>query len=126
MDNNANTFIILLSAGIWEKEVRLLQFGNINFEEVYRLAEEQSVMGLVAAGIEHVVDIKVPQEIKLSFAGNALQSEQRNFAMNEFMAKLIERMRESSIDAILVKGQGVARCYSRVVFQLVCLTVFFG
>ena len=48
--------------------------------EIYcgkRLAEEQAVVGVVAAGIErHNVD--VPLEVKLQFVGSTLQIEQRN------------------------------------------------
>lgn len=32
-----------------------LHYNRIDFNEVYRLAEEQSVVGLVAAGIDHIV-----------------------------------------------------------------------
>ena len=54
--NNRNTnieaFFALLRAGLWEKEVRLIQYDQINYDEVYRLAEEQAVEGLITAGIE--------------------------------------------------------------------------
>lgn len=52
---------------------------------MYRFAQEQSVVGLVAAGLEHVQDVKVPQNVALSFAGATLQLEHRNKAMNEFV-----------------------------------------
>ena len=67
--NNNQKAFLLVRAGLWETEARLARFEPIDFMEVYRLAEEQSVVGLVAAGIEHVEDIKVPQDCALSFAG---------------------------------------------------------
>ena len=71
MKTNTNTkaFFELVRAGLWEKEVRLSNYENIDFAEVYPLAEEQSVIGMVAAGIDHVVDVKVPQAWALQFAG---------------------------------------------------------
>lgn len=60
-----DAFLELLKVGLWEKEVNLAQFGYIDFKEIYRIAEEQSVVGLIAAGLDYVVDIKVPQEITL-------------------------------------------------------------
>ena len=74
-------------------------------------------MGLVAAGLEHVVDVKVPQEIALTFAGSTLQIEQRNLAMNEFVAKLIEQLRAKDVYALLAKGQGIAQCYERPLWR---------
>lgn len=117
LDNNTRAFFALVKAGLWEQEVRLSQFGQIDFDEVFRLAEEQSVVGLVTAGIEHVVDVKVPQEIVLQFIGTALQLEQQNLAMNEYVAQLIEQLRKEDIYSILVKGQGIAQCYERPLWR---------
>lgn len=85
LDNNTRAFFALVKAGLWEQKVRLSQFGQIDFDVVFRLAEEQSVVGLVTAGIEHVIDVKVPQEIVLQFIGSSLQLEQQNLAMNEYV-----------------------------------------
>ena len=114
---NEQVFFELLRAGLWEKEARLSTFDTIDFKEVLRLAEEQSVEGLVAAGLEYVTDVKVPKEDVLQFVGSALQIEQRNQAMNAFVAKLIGRLRESGVYAILVKGQGIAQCYEKPLWR---------
>lgn len=115
--NNQQAFFTLLRAGLWEKKVRLAQIDDIDFNVVYRLSEEQSVVGLVAAGIEHVENVKIPQNIVLSFVGSALQLEQRNVAMNDYVAKLIDKLRNYDIYAILVKGQGIAQCYERPLWR---------
>lgn len=116
-ENNRITFFELLIAGLWEKEVRLSQYKDIDFNEIYRLAEEQSVVGLVVAGLEHVEDVKVPKEVALQFAGQTLQLEQRNKMMNGFVAELIERLRKEDIYCLLVKGQGIAQCYDRPLWR---------
>ena len=103
----------MVRAGLWETDVQLLQYGSIDFKEIYRLAEEQSIVGLVAAGIEHVVDCKIPKEEALQFVGTALQLEQRNHTLNDFLVWLVKRLREGQIHPLLVKGQGVAQCYER-------------
>ena len=50
--DNANTqvFFALLRAGLWKQGVRLQPYGDIDFQAVYDLADEQSVVGLIAAG----------------------------------------------------------------------------
>lgn len=113
INNNQQAFFALVRAGLWEKEVRLLPYGDIDYAEVMRLAQEQAVVGLVAAGLEHVTDVKVPQVWALQFAGQTIQLEQRNKAMNQFIAGLIAKMREADIYTFLVKGQGIAQCYER-------------
>lgn len=116
-DNTLEAFFALVRGGLWEQEVQLQQYGEIDFSELMKLAEEQSVVGLVAAGLEHVTDLKLPKEIVLQFVGQALQLEQRNVAMNNFIALLIERMKEVGIYSLLVKGQGVAQCYERPLWR---------
>lgn len=115
LDNNTKAFLELVRAGLWEKEARLSQFGRVDYEEVMRLAEEQSVVGLVAAGIDGIKKLRedgfaIPIEIKLQFIGQSLQIEQRNQAMNRFISELVEKMREKGIYTLLVKGQGIAQC----------------
>ncbi len=116
-DNNQNTFLELVKAGLWEKNVQLSTFGNIDISEVYRLAEEQSVIGLVTAGLEYVEDTKFSKEIVLQFVGHALQIEQRNQAMNLFVADLVDKLRQSDIYSLLLKGQGIAQCYERPLWR---------
>lgn len=113
LDNNQQAFFVLVRAGLWETEVRLAPFEKVDFHEVYRLAEEQSVVGLVAAGLEHVVDVKLPQEVALTFVGSTLQLEQRNLAMNSYINVLNKRLELAGIHSVLIKGQGVGQCYER-------------
>lgn len=98
---------------------------EVDWNVVYRLAEEQSVVGLVAAGIDAVLGsglkVKgpplVPQAVALQFIGQTLQIEQHNKAMNDFVARLIEKLRENDIYAVLVKGQGIAQCYEKPLWR---------
>ena len=72
-DNTVDAFFALVRAGLWEKDVNLSSFGEIDYNLLLQLAEEQSVVGLVAAGMEHVSDVKLPKEDVLQFVGQALQ-----------------------------------------------------
>lgn len=114
---NQRAFFALVRAGLWEQDVCISPFGQIDFNEVYRFAEEQSVVGLVAAGIEHVVDVKVPQEVALTLAGSSLQLEQQNRYMNEFIERLIARLCKENVYAVLVKGPGIAQCYEKPLWR---------
>ncbi len=109
-------FFDLLRAGLWEKDVRLTDSKNIEISEVYKISSEQSVVGLVAAGIEHVsAEYRLSQDVVLIFVGDTLQLEQRNKAMNVFIPKLMDAFKD--VKALLVKGQGIGQCYERPLWR---------
>lgn len=115
--NNQEAFFAILKAGIWEKECQILPYSSVDFEALRQLAEEQSVIGLIAAGLEHVTDVKVPKADVLQFIGQTLQMEQRNTAMNYFIGVLVDKMKDTGIRTLLVKGQGIAQCYERPLWR---------
>lgn len=116
LSSNQQAFLALVSAGLWEKDVLLSPYLDIKWQEVYRLATEQSVLGLVLAGLEHS-DAKPPKELLLQWIGEIQQLEQRNKAMNLFVVELISRLRKETVHCLLVKGQGVAQCYERPLWR---------
>lgn len=115
--NNREAFLSLVKAGLWGTDVEMGKYGTTDYEEIMRLAEEQSVVGLVTAGLEHVQDTKLPKDMLLQFVGQTIQLEQQNLAMNQFIASTIEKMRRAGIYTLLVKGQGVAQCYERPLWR---------
>lgn len=117
LSNTQALFFPLLRAGLWEKDVQFPPDVIIPFEEVYRLASEQSVVGLVTAGLEHVVGEKTFRHGVMSFLSDVLVQEQRNVAMNSFIATLVEDLREAGVSVMLVKGQGIAQCYERPMWR---------
>jgi len=117
VDDNTLAFFEFLRGGLWEKEVQLSGYELIDFKLINQLAEEQSVVGVVTAGLEHVVDVKVPQEILLQFIGSTLQIEQQNKLMNEFVERLNGRLRGKEVYTLLIKGQGIAQCYERPLWR---------
>ena len=116
-ENVFQDFLALVCAGLWEKEARLLKYWENNLLDVLGLAEEQSVVGLVAAGVERVTDGRPAKKDVLQFIGRVTQLEQRNYAMNDFVGVMVDKMREAGIHTVLVKGQGVAQCYERPLWR---------
>ena len=113
-------FLALVRAGLWEGELFYKPSSKfhkpVDWQEIYRLAQEQSVLGLVLAGLEHSQD-KPPQQILLQWIGEVQCLEQQNVAMNRFLAELVEKMRRADIYTLLVKGQGIAQCYKRPLWR---------
>lgn len=122
MDKNEKAFFELVKAGLWGdgySEIRI--DGTTDWNEVYQLAQEQSVQGLVLQGIDwfkvHNSGFTVPQVLLLQWIGEVQIIEQRNEDMNAFVAELIETLRRNDVYAILVKGQGIAQCYEKPLWR---------
>ena len=118
LDDNQSTFFELLRAGLWgngNPDIRIEGTTDWNF--IYRLAQEQSVQGLLLQGIEElrakILELSVPRVLLLQWIGEVQVIEQRNKEMNAFIAELIEKLRKADIYALLVKGQGIAQCYEK-------------
>lgn len=117
LTNNQQTFLSLVRAGLWENEAFFLPIGEIDFGALFDLAVRQSVIGLIAAGVEHNSGIKIPQEILLKFASSAFQLERRNRSMNSFVGSLVEHLQNYNVRVLLVKGQGIAQCYEKPLWR---------
>lgn len=117
LNKNQQAFFELLRAGLWSDgnpDMRIDE--TTDWQEVYKLASEQSVLGLVLAGLEHS-DMKPPQMLLLQWIGEVQIIEQRNKEMNVFIADLIEILRKNDIYTLLVKGQGIAQCYEKPLWR---------
>ena len=123
LNKNQEAFFALLKAGLWEKDVQLLPYDDIDFEYILKTAEEQSIIGLIAAGIDKLkkldanLNVNIPKTVACQFIGQTLKLEERNKAMNRFISELIRKMQNASIYTILIKGQGVAQCYERPLWR---------
>lgn len=130
MSKDTGAFLALLRTRLWEEfndnnlpalQACGLSGSNLNeglFEcldwgEALRLAEEQSVVGLIAAGVEKLPAGTLPLTEKLTLLGKCQLIEQRNVAMNRIIDDLMMKLHETGIKAVLVKGKGVAQCYER-------------
>ena len=117
MNNSQDIFFALVRAGLWSERNQDLRIeGATDWSEVHRLAQEQSVSGLVLAGIESS-DAKPPQPLLLQWIGEVQLLEQQNKAMNGFVAELIENLRKYGVYTLLVKGQGIAQCYEKPLWR---------
>lgn len=130
INQNQLAFFELLRAGLFPVHgeggmVHDSSFKDVDWEKVYLLAQEQSVLGLVLQGIEMVQgswlkvhgSLLVPKVLLLQWIGEVQVIEQRNKDMNAFIAALTEKLRKRDVYTLLVKGQGVAQCYERPLWR---------
>ena len=122
MSATINAFLALLRVGLWRDEYSNVRIdGTTDWNEIYQLAQEQSVQGVALRGIEDLIakgiELNVPKVLLLQWIGEVQVIEQRNKDMNAFIANLIEKLRQNDISALLVKGQGIAQCYEKPLWR---------
>ena len=127
LDNSHKIFFELLKPGLWGGQRPVQEFKSIgaqdsvDWEKVYQLAQEQSVQGIVLQGVEELraknLELSVPKVLLLQWIGEVQMIEQRNKEMNAFLASLSEKLRTALINALLVKGQGIAQCYEKPLWR---------
>ena len=133
LDNNQEAFFALVRAGLWEysQKYRVLEqakqqsraedlefIDSVDWNEIYRLASEQSLLGLILAGVEMLPkEQRPPKPVLLQWIADIQVLEKRNQMMNHYIRDLIAQIRQEEIYAILVKGQGVAQCYERPLWR---------
>ena len=123
MSNTEKAFLELVRAGLWEdlkfkdESLKFKDFGSVDWDALLLLAREQSVVGLLAAGLEHVKDVQVPHGWAFQVVRKALSLEQKNRNKNVFVNELTGELEGEGIRAVMVKGQGLAQCYKRPLWR---------
>ncbi|MBR1801003.1 MAG: nucleotidyltransferase family protein [Bacteroidaceae bacterium] len=126
MTQIAQIFFKLVKAGLFghaesTESTEKFSWDSVDWEKLYRMASEQGVIGLVVAGLDwfkvNGSRFTVPQALLLQMIGEVQMIEQRNKAMNAFIAELVEKMRRQDIYTLLVKGQGIAQCYDKPLWR---------
>ena len=106
-------FFALLRSGLWNEVPERLPFaGGVDWEDLYRLSFEQTVVPLVTDGINRLSQEFLPAdrpELLDPFLGDMMTTSQRNRVLDSFIPKLFENL--AGIPVVLVKGQSLAVDY---------------
>lgn len=113
----------LLRAGLWNKEPDekdMFPLSEQEWQDVYRLAKEQTVDGLVFQGACMLdEDLMPPIDMMQVWLAKVDQIEQTNRSMNAKLDRLLEWLKSNGIHPVVMKGQGVARYYEEPL-QRIC------
>lgn len=108
-------FFYLLRGGLWEKRADLPDCFPLSAEQwadVYRLAKQQTVRGLVFRGICMLPESAMPADALLArWMACADAIERQNTVMNRALADLYWWFVEGGLQPVVLKGQGMARLY---------------
>lgn len=108
-------FFILLRAGLWKKESihkSFIPLSDREWQELFYLSIQQTVDGIVYYGVQKLPDDWTPPRIlHIRWTIRINQLEQLHEKMNNTVAEQAKLFRTNKIDAILLKGQGLAQYY---------------
>lgn len=115
--------LALLQAGLWEKAdlnmtAGLLPCSEEDWQEVYRLAQQQTVSGIIYQGLLRLPDpLLPPRSLLLRWTVLIDRIEQRNRQMNSLLADLFRLFRNKGWEAVVQKGQGTALLYGQPLWR---------
>ena len=106
-------FFALLRSGLWNEVPERTPFaGGVDWEALYRLSFEQTVVPLVTDGINRLPREFLPNdrpERLDPFLGDLMSTAKRNRSLDVFIPKLFKAL--EGIPVVLVKGQALAQDY---------------
>ena len=105
-------FFALLRAGLWNEVPERESFaGGVDWEALYSLAAEQTVVPLVTDGVNRLPQEFLPAEPERldPFLADMMSTAKRNRLLDTFVPKLFAAL--EGIPVVLVKGQSLAQDY---------------
>lgn len=107
-------FFMILRAGLWEQDEGL-SVCTVDWESIYNISREQGMSVIVADGISVMKKnnpaLAIPSDVQSLFLHDLLRCEVRNRHMNETLSHLCKSLNDDNIQALVLKGQGVALNY---------------
>lgn len=106
-------FLSLLRLGIGESDISIyLSQNEIDWFSILNNAKKQSVIGVIADGINKLPDEIQPSiTISRQFFSYVLSIEKKNKLLNEDLVNIFKVLREGELTAVLLKGEVVAQNY---------------
>ena len=114
MNKSQTQFLELLRAGLWGIAPDLDDFRseNTDWRAVLRIASEQTMVVVVADGIEMLPEELWPsKEAILKLAVMRLRTESAHRLLNSTIAQIVTALDAAGVQSVLLKGQGLARNY---------------
>lgn len=116
MNRPQTQFLELLRAGLWGVAADPENFkpDSVDWKAVLRVAKEQTMLAVVADGIETLPkELWPPKEVMMKMAMMRLKIEQTHVLLNSTIAQIVRALDAQGVPSVLLKGQGIAQNYFR-------------
>ena len=109
MKTAESTYLTLLRAGLWDTKASIE--GDIDWKSLVAIAKCQSTMALVCHAALQMEGNRVPAALQTNMQALLMKSINAHATTNRTIARIVNQLREQGIEAVLLKGQGVASYY---------------
>ena len=116
MDRAQTQFLELLRAGLWgvAADPEIFKPDSVDWKAVLRIAKEQTMLVVVADGIETLPKELWPaKEAMMKLAMMRIKTEQAHRLLNSTIAQIVNALEAEGVHSVLLKGQGIAQNYRR-------------
>ena len=106
-------FFELIQVAIGRRERLSHTPTEMEWRELYALAEKQAVIGICFCGVQRFqrLGYDIPMDLYMKWLGMAAKIQQRNELMNRRCVEAQRMLTEEGMKSCILKGQGVARLY---------------
>ena len=116
MDRAQTQFLELLRAGLWgvAADPEIFKPDSVDWKAVLRIAKEQTMLVVVADGIETLPKELWPaKEAMMKLAMMRIKTEQAHRLLNSTIDQIVNALEAEGVHSVLLKGQGIAQNYRR-------------
>lgn len=111
MTNYQEHLFLLLKSALWEDENIEQSVCNVDWNNLYQLANEQCLIGIVADSFRLLSKKQCDGEERLRWLAYVVRLEKKNQEMNLLVGKLFEKFCKMNLSPVLLKGQAFAANY---------------
>ena len=103
---------LLLKSALWQDENIEQSVCNVDWNNLYQLANEQCLIGIVADSFRLLSKKQCDGEERLRWLAYVVRLEKKNQEMNLLVGKLFEKFCKMNLSPVLLKGQAFAANYA--------------
>ena len=114
MNKSQTQFLELLRAGLWGVAADPDNFkpGSVDWQDVLRIAKEQTMLVVVADGIEMLPQaLWPPKDVMMKLVMMRVKTSQAHQLLNSTIAQIVNVLDAEGVPSVLLKGQGIAQNY---------------
>lgn len=102
-----NLFLLLKSA-LWNDELSARSVHDVDWDELYGLAKEQCLIGIVADSFQYLSEEQCNRNERLRWLVYVVSLERKNQEMNLLITQLFKKFHQMNLSPVLLKGQAFA------------------
>ena len=100
-----------MKSALWNDELSARSIHDVDWGELYGLAKEQCLVGIVADSFRYLREEQCNRDEKLRWLAYVLRLERKNQEMNLVITQLFKKFHQMNFTPVLLKGQAFASNY---------------